>query len=244
MRRCCARRHAGPCSKKELPPGLSDMDATSDIATASAARSTGDPRPLTADSTNDRPEIIRLPQHPAHRDTAPAKSLSAEWDRERRKLQQAVELLRRARQKLYEQSLQNEQQQQRLLSAIREEWRHRQRQLERQLAVTALQHARSELAAEWEQLELEKQRWAEEKAAHTARQAEREEQQTALQHQLTDARRKLAAAELEIVRQQMAWTEDQRRWNEERAEAQRIISELLEEMETSSGFVAVAARAA
>lgn len=146
--------------------------------------------------------------------------MQAEFDRERMRLRHAVELLRTARLNLHEQFQRHELEQQRLLSAIREEWKHRRHRLERELASAALQKARAEVADEREQqrhearremahLVAEQQQYRDE-LLREKEQFERESEQLALrQQQLTESLERDAAE-----------------WEERKADADRRVQEL------------------
>ena len=146
--------------------------------------------------------------------------MQVEFDRDRRRLKHAVELVRTARSKLHEQFQRHELEQQRLLTAIREEWRSRRHRLERELASAALAKARAEVADE---------------RARQRHEAQREVAQiVAEQRQIRDTL--LAEQErFEVVRdqqnaEQQALTESVRKdaseWETRKAEADQQLHEL------------------
>lgn len=236
------------------------------LATNSVARHESTPQLRVYDeSTEDRVgEIVELLRDDYLPGVTVYGQRQADFEQERRKLRHAVELLRTARLHLHDQFQRHELEQQRLLGAIREEWRNRRRQLERQLAVIALQKAREEVADEREQQRYEARRelshlveeqqqlrdqlLLEHEQFDAERQLETEEQQrlteslqrdatewdqrkAAADQQVRDLQRKLVEAELTIVKDRTEWTEQRRQWHDERQTAERIIQELLAELD-------------
>lgn len=232
-------------------------------------------------------DIIRMFHGYAAPTDASVGQLRADLDRERSRLQHAVETLRAARAQLHQQFLQNQEQQQRVIAAIQEQWDVRRRNLEIQLASAALHAAREELSAErtrmlaevrqqaveresefqqreleWdrkrrdereslqrerreldarlqdeemrrdaERRQLERDRREFEEMTR-ARESEWEQRMVQMERQLHDVRRKLVQAELTSVRDKTEWTAERRRWQDERTEAERIIRDLLSELES------------
>lgn len=146
--------------------------------------------------------------------------MQVEFDRERRRLRHAVELVRTARSKLHEQFQRHELEQQRLLIAIREEWKTRRHRLERELAAAALAKARAEVADERAQQRHEAQREVAQIVA---------EQQQIRDTLLAEQNRFEAERDRQTAEQQ-ALTESVRRdaseWDARKAEADQQLHEL------------------
>jgi len=232
-------------------------------------------------------EILGLLDSPAIADDGVTIPLLEDLERERRRLQHALTMLRTARQKLHEQFLVNKDEQQRVLANLQREWAARRRQMETQLATAAMSKAREELAEERAHLEAEYQQrhldWQLEKDTHERewhdlqadtqreRQTEQERtkdllrqhrdeteslraqlaelrdrhtrtceehqhelqsQQDALQKQMNEIRGQLVRAELAMVKDRAELAEERRRWTDERSNAESIIQDLLNELES------------
>jgi len=170
-------------------------------------------------------------------------ALRQQWAARRRGLevQLATSAMQKARDELQDERAQMEAEfQQRQLEADRQrerdenefrrhlELERRQLQLERQRFEAEMQHQREELERQQQQLEADREQWQKESEN---RQEEADRHCTAMQQQLDETRRKLVQVELALVEERANQSAQRRRWNDERANAESIIRDLLAEID-------------
>jgi chromosome segregation ATPase len=155
-------------------------------------------------------EILQLLDGLPSPESAESRHALSELDRDRRRLNHALTMLKSARQRLHQQYLESDEEKKQLLQELRREWNARRRALESQLAAAALRKAREELDEERAHLEAE----------FHQRQIEWEQQQRQIEH---DWQADLAAQRQQHESERLRVEADSRRMQSELENERRLL---------------------